>query len=440
SYILILACLILLDYWAGLLIERSAGARRKRFLLLSLAANILMLGVFKYCNFFLGSFGGLTRLIGPGWTAPVLHIVLPLGLSFHTFQSMSYTIEVYRGKQRAERHLGIYALYVMFYPQLVAGPIERPQHLLHQLRSEHHFVEDDFVAGLRLILLGFFKKVVVADRLALLVNAVYGDPRRFSGPVLLIATLFFSFQIYADFSGYSDIAIGAARVMGFRLMTNFRRPYFASSVAEFWQRWHISLSTWFRDYVYIPLGGSQTGWTAWQLNLLATFLISGLWHGANWTFVAWGAVNGLFLIGLNVLRSSLKLNSGGSSVALKALGTAATFGLISWSWVFFRASSLSEARFVFSRIFLDARLFLSPGEVWRQTASVAGSSHVLALAAAAIAGLMVVDGIIELQESGKLRRVGEYPVVLRWSVYYSGLAAILLMGSFNPQKFIYFQF
>ncbi len=257
AYILILAFTIVIDYFAGILIENARGKSRKIFLATSLAANIGVLFVFKYYNFFSENLAQIASLLNVEYALPALSILLPVGLSFHTFQAMSYTIEVYRGNQKAERHFGIYALYVMFYPQLVAGPIERPQSLIHQFYERHDFDSNRVSNGLKLMLWGLFKKIVVADNLAVFVDAVYNQPRAWDGVNLIIATIFFAFQIYCDFSGYSDIAIGAAEVMGFKLMTNFNRPYHSKSISEFWKRWHISLSTWFRDYLYIPLGGNR---------------------------------------------------------------------------------------------------------------------------------------------------------------------------------------
>ena len=251
-YILILAFIILVDYAAALLIEGSAGWTRRGFLLASIVANIGVLAVFKYYGFLTTNLGAFTATLHWPLSFHALSLVLPIGLSFHTFQAMSYTVEVYRGNYAAERHLGIYALYVMFFPQLAAGPIERPQNLLPQLRHRHDLDPLNVTDGLKLMAWGFFKKLAIADRLAIVVNDVYAHPRDYQGPTLLVATVFFTFQIYCDFSGYSDIAIGSAQVMGIRLRTNFRRPYLSTSVAEFWTRWHVSLSTWFRDYVYDP--------------------------------------------------------------------------------------------------------------------------------------------------------------------------------------------
>src|ERR1700682_2673199 len=259
AYILILGVTIIIDYWAGIQIEKSAGRLRTFYLVLSIISTCMVLFVFKYSDFFLGNVNALASFLHWDYSLKLLHIILPIGLSFHTFQSLSYVIEVYRGHQTSERHFGIYALYVMFYPQLVAGPIERPQHLLHQFYEYHPFVYSRVTSGLRLMTWGMFKKVVIADRLAGFVGNAYSHPRDFEGHTLLIATLFFAFQIYCDFSGYSDIALGAAEVMGFSLMKNFDQPYSALSVGEFWRRWHISLSTWFRDYVYVSLRGNRVG-------------------------------------------------------------------------------------------------------------------------------------------------------------------------------------
>ncbi|HSU69728.1 MAG TPA: MBOAT family O-acyltransferase, partial [Tepidisphaeraceae bacterium] len=302
GYLLILLAVILIDYVAGIGIEQSAGRLRKLLLLVSLLANVGVLAVFKYFNFVNANLHALSQALH--WNYPVRDLgwLLPIGLSFHTFQSMSYTIEVYRGNQKAERNLGIYALYVMFYPQLVAGPIERPQNLLHQFREHHVFDSDRVFSGLRLMLWGFFKKLVVADRIAPLVDSVYLHPHEYGGGWIVLGTYLFAIQIYCDFSGYSDVAIGAARVLGFRLMTNFDRPYAATSVAEFWRRWHISLSTWFRDYLYVPLGGSRVSFVRWAFNILVVFIVSGLWHGAAWTFLIWGALHGVFLVGTRLIE------------------------------------------------------------------------------------------------------------------------------------------
>jgi len=296
-YILILIFTIIIDYYAGILLEETTGKNKKIYLIISLCANIGVLAVFKYFNFFIDNVN--TLLFGFNISTiplPFLKIILPIGLSFHTFQAMSYTIEVYMGRQKAERHFGYYALYVLFYPQLVAGPIERPQNILHQLHEEKKFEYPKVVSGLRLMLWGFFKKCVIADKIALLADPVFLKPDLFHGFPMVLAMLCFTIQIYCDFSGYSDIAIGSARTMGIDLMRNFNVPYISKSIDEFWRRWHISLSTWFRDYLYIPLGGNRVSEIRRYFNVFIVFLVSGFWHGANWTFVIWGALHGMFIM------------------------------------------------------------------------------------------------------------------------------------------------
>ncbi|HLP50774.1 MAG TPA: MBOAT family O-acyltransferase, partial [Chitinophagales bacterium] len=295
-YILILFFTIIIDYYAGILIAEASGPRRKFYLSWSLVANIAVLAIFKYFNFINGNIEVLLQSFGVENPIPYLQILLPIGLSFHTFQAMSYTIEVYRGNQKAERNFITYALYVMYYPQLVAGPIERPQNVLHQFYEKHDFNHDRVVSGLKQMMWGFVKKMVVADRLAIFVNVVFSEPSQYHGITVIWAIIFFTFQIYCDFSGYSDIALGASRIMGIELMVNFNVPYISTSIKEFWSRWHISLSTWFRDYFYISIGGNRVSKPRWYFNVFAVFLVSGLWHGANWTFVIWGALHGTYQV------------------------------------------------------------------------------------------------------------------------------------------------
>jgi len=436
-YILILAFTIVVDYVAGILIERSEGRRRKLCLLLSIVANVGVLAIFKYLPFINRNMAALYGALHLHWPVRDLSIVLPIGLSFHTFQAMSYTIEVYYGRQKAERSFVLYALYVMFYPQLVAGPIERPQNLLPQLRELHRFDYDRVTDGLKLMLRGLFKKVVVADRLAVLVDAVYAAPHQHHGTALFLATVFFAFQIYADFSGYSDIAIGAAQVLGIRLMTNFRQPYFAADIAEFWSRWHISLSTWFRDYVYIPLGGNRVPQLRWYRNLLVTFLISGLWHGAAWTYVIWGGLNGVYLIVALVRRALWPQRQGdsprGGGLLVRRLGT---FLLICAAWVFFRARSVGDALYILRHAIdlsglLRPSLLLGPGGLTTSRSQLLGAFVV-------IAALLGLDALAEKQNV--LVAIRRQPVWFRWAIYYGVGFAILLMGRFGAQQFIYFQF
>jgi alginate O-acetyltransferase complex protein AlgI len=435
-YILILVVTIVIDYAAAIWIEDSSGRARKRYLVISILSTCAVLFVFKYFNFFNTNFEALAKMVGWNYPVSALRLILPIGLSFHTFQSLSYVIEVYRGDQKAERHFGIYALYVMFYPQLVAGPIERPQNLLHQFREEKHFDFQNLKWGLKLMGWGFFKKVVIADRLAVYVNAVYADPKHFSGPSLLLATLAFTYQIYCDFSGYSDIAIGAARVMGFKLMTNFNCPYWSKSIGEFWKRWHISLSTWFRDYVYIPLGGNRVSTGRLYRNLMLTFLLSGFWHGANWTYIIWGGINGLYLVfGLATAEMRKRIcDSLGLSPRAELHGflrIAITFTLVVIAWIFFRAENVSDAWYVLTHVASGWK-----AGVVQQVAAFSSFDAVVAILAVAILE------IVQWLQMGEKRRIriSRWPVYVRWPAYYAILAAILVFGVFDRASFIYFQF
>lgn len=442
-YILILFFTIGVDYCVGLLIGGAQGNRRRLYLIFSIAANVGVLALFKYYAFINANLEGLAEVLGWNYGLPALSFVLPIGLSFHTFQALSYTIEVYRGHQQPERHLGIFALYVMFYPQLVAGPIERPQNLLHQFREQHRFDYARVTDGLKLMAWGFFKKLVIADNVAVLVNRVYDAPDAYTGTALLIATVLFSFQIYCDFSGYSDIALGSAQVMGFRLMPNFRQPYLSQSISEFWRRWHISLSTWFRDYVYIPLGGNRTGRLRWYSNLLIVFLLSGLWHGANWTFVVWGALHGIFLVVADAtgrLRAKcvdiLKLDRW--PTVLRVWRTAATFALVSFAWIFFRAPDFTTAMKIIRGI--GAGLVsgvMSPGSLL-PSSFVSLHLYPIRLALLSVVILMACD---LLQQRGSVRaRLATKPIWFRWSCYYALVLWTLLVGNFVSAQFIYFQF
>ena len=419
-YILILAVTILIDYTAGLWLAAPglSPRRRKAILSVSIVSTCLVLFVFKYYNFFNANLAGVARFLHWNYPIAALQLVLPIGLSFHTFQSLSYVIEVYRGNQKVERRLGIYALYVMFYPQLVAGPIERPQNLLHQFDEQHVFEYQRVTDGLKLMLWGMFKKVVIADRLAIAVSQVYGNPHEYAGLALILATLFFAFQIYCDFSGYSDIAIGAAQVMGFKLMNNFNRPYSAESIAEFWKRWHISLSTWFRDYLYIPLGGNRVKLWRWQYNLFITFLVSGLWHGANWTYIVWGALNGAYFI-ISIwtqdLRRSFHRNTGldRHPVLSKYLRVGLTFCLVCIAWVFFRAKSISDAWYICTHFFtgLGRGLQLSADN---PVLKMGLSPLELMVAAGSI---LMMEGLHAIQRHGSIRHMlAERPICLRWAV------------------------
>lgn len=431
-YILILIFTIIIDYFAGIFIEGASGAKRKFFLICSLVANIGVLSFFKYYNFLSQNLNFLFHSFGLTTSVPYLQILLPIGLSFHTFQAMSYTIEVYRGHEAAEKNFGIYSLYVMFYPQLVAGPIERPQNLLHQFRTKYPFDYDRIADGLKMILWGFFKKIVIADRLAIYVNATYNHPQEHTGLTLTLATFFFAFQIYCDFSGYSDIAIGSAKVMGFKLMTNFNRPYFAKNISEFWKRWHISLSTWFRDYLYISLGGNRVAVPRWYFNLFIVFLISGLWHGANWTYVLWGAINGFYLVFAIIthqLRSKLdKLTGLSKNPKLhKAFNIIITFLLSCFAWIFFRANNIDDAFLIIKKV------FTFKGPLFIQNPSMVIYSFT------GIFILLFVDMKKEFYK-GSFSFFNHQNWWVRNLSYVTLVIIILLMGVFDGGQFIYFQF
>lgn len=443
-YILILGFTIIVDYFAGIFLETTKGKKRRLLLISSLIANIGVLAVFKYYNFINENLTTLLGGIGYDNPIPFLSILLPIGLSFHTFQAMSYTIEVYRGKQKAERHFGIYALYVMFYPQLVAGPIERPQNLIHQFYEKHYIDYLRITDGLKLMAWGLFKKVVIADRLAIVVDNVYNHPFEHTGLSFIIATIFYSFQIFCDFSGYSDMAIGAAQVMGFKLMKNFDRPYQSKSIHEFWGRWHISLSTWFKDYLYISLGGNRVSIPRWYLNLFIVFILSGLWHGANWTFIIWGGLHGFYLVfGLMTknIRNKITQFSGLNKYPNihNAIQVFITFCLVTFAWIFFRANSIPLAKHIikqsiigsyhnvtdlFHRVPINLNLGISNQDL------ITG-----------IAAILLMISVHIFQNKYSVRDwIRAKPMFLRWSFYYIFVLMIIFLGVYDNKQFIYFQF
>ena len=436
-YIFILGFTIVIDYFAGIFIENAVGNQRKFFLILSLIVNIGVLAVFKYYNFFIENI----KAISQNPFLPYLTILLPIGLSFHTFQAMSYTIEVYRGNQKAEKHFGIYALYVMFYPQLVAGPIERPQNILHQFHEKHHFSYENVTNGLKLMAWGMFKKVVIGDHLAMMVNKVYDNPTQYEGLPLIISTVFFAFQIYCDFSGYSDIALGSAQVMGFKLMKNFDHPYFSKSISEFWRRWHISLSTWFRDYLYIPLGGSKVPYYRQLFNLFLVFMISGLWHGASWNFVIWGALHGLFLV-LSRLHEkylpSLQLKV--TNLFSKIIHILTVFILVDFCWIFFRAKTFADAKYIITHLFSNIELSDFKNFEFIRGNILLGQSKQIFLVT--IFSLIIMETVHYFQRNRSISNyLSNQNKWLRWGIYYFFISWILLFGAFDkPSQFIYFQF
>ena len=421
----------LVSYASALRIERAETRKQKRrAVVLDAVVCLGILFLFKYLDFALGGVFSLLKLFGveSGFTG--FHLLLPMGISFYVFQTMSYTFDVYRGTIRAERHLGYYALFVSFFPQLVAGPIERPGDLLPQLKSTNPLEQEDIAQGVRFLVRGYGKKVLISDFLAPFVDTAYGDAAGAGGAVMVLATVLFALQIYCDFSGYSDIAMGCARLMGIRLTENFRQPYAASSIRDFWRRWHISLTRWFTDYLYIPLGGSRRGLFRQCVNILVVFLVSGLWHGANLTFVVWGGLHGLFLTAETLLlgRRQLKSSLG------RGLHRAVTLVLVCFAWVFFRASDLSQAVFILQSIFTD----------FRMSAALTGLGMgrvELILACLLVLLLPLLERLpaLRVQEN---RTRGRYAVPL---LYFLLIAAIvicrcLVLTEHGATAFIYFQF
>ncbi len=430
-YILILALTISVDFLAAILMEQQTGSKRKLLLISSLISTALILFAFKYFNFFNETFSSVAHLFNYQVPAHVYNIILPIGLSFHTFQSMAYVIEVYRGNQKAEKNFGIYSLYVMFYPQLVAGPIERPQNLIHQFYEAHDFNYRRVTDGLKQMAWGFFKKIVIADRLAIYVNEVYNHPGKYEGVTVVLATIFFAYQIYCDFSGYSDIAIGAARVMGFRLMKNFDNPYSSLSVTEFWRRWHISLSTWFRDYLFIPLGGSKVAMKKIYINLIIVFMVSGLWHGANWTFLVWGALHGFYVIVeryFGVSKNIITENESGKFLK-NFPRQLLTFFLVCFAWIFFRSNSLT-----------DAFIIISSSLHWNFSFAALNIT-VPGLLVYCFTGIFILELVQQLMKGNEFFSLMlHWPRWIRITTYHLLIISILAFGIFNNTSFIYFQF
>jgi len=428
-YILILFLTIFIDYFAGIAIyNQKMHSNKKVLLIISIISNIGILAFFKYYNFFLENLIQLFNIFGETWhQPPYLNVILPIGLSFHTFQALSYTIEVYRGNQKPEKHFGVYALYVLFYPQLVAGPIERPQNVLHQFHEVKFFEWDNLISGIKLMFWGLFKKVVIADRLAPFVNTVYENPADWVGFPIIIAFIFFSIQIYCDFSGYSDIALGSARTMGFDLMTNFRRPYLSKSITEFWSRWHISLSTWFRDYVYIPLGGNRVKKSRIYLNVLIVFMLSGLWHGANWTFIVWGAFHGFTIILERFLKiDTLMIHNN----FVNLLRVILVFTLVSLAWVFFRADNFNDVSQLISSAFL-----IDKTQVGWYTFGDYKYELILSL----ISILFLIG--VELKYDYLTNFLSSCNFAFRSVIYLFLILMLLSFGAFHSSgEFIYFQF
>jgi len=434
KYVVLILFTTIISYVAARLLDSQNDKRKKKVILVTVA--LLCLGVlffFKYFNFVSDSLVGMLGVFAIQLDPITLNILLPVGISFYTFQTLGYVIDVYKGGP-AEKHFGYYATFISFFPQLVAGPIERTRNLLPQIKQKHTFNYEQATYGLKLMAWGFFKKIVIADTLSKYVSIVYDSPQNFSGFALVLATLFFTLQIYCDFSGYSDIAIGTAKLLGINLMTNFKSPYFSQSVKEFWSRWHISLSTWFKDYVYIPLGGNRVGKLRHTMNLMFTFFISGLWHGANWTFVVWGGVHGVAIAIENILVPKDKQKSNG---LIRWLRIILVFVFTSFAWIIFVSNSISGAWYVITHWWLG---IMSPESYLKQGFFGIGLEKIdLVFLIPSLIFLLIYDYIS--LKTDVILLISSKKIFVRWVIYIIIVVWILMMVPVNNSgEFIYFQF
>ena len=426
KYVVLILFTTLVSYSAALMIYRSESQRMKRVILtLSLVSCLGVLFVFKYFNFFAGAVVDFLNMFALHLHPMTLKLLLPVGISFYTFQTLSYVIDVYRGSVKPERNFVVYALFVSYFPQLVAGPIERTNNLLPQIKARHDFNYEQATYGIKLMTWGFFKKLCIADVLAVYADKVFADVYSFEGFSLLLAVFFFTVQIYCDFSGYSDIARGCSKMLGIDLMENFRSPYFSASIREFWSRWHISLSTWFRDYVYIPLGGNRCGRFRHNVNLMITFMISGLWHGASWNFVVWGAVHGLAQVVENAFTRGKRQEVHGLMRGVRVMVTSM---FVMMAWVFFRAQSLSEATYIFGHMFLPVKV------------GTLGMPNSVKLAAGLSLLLMSINDFLSLKKD-TISLISKNSFSIRWSAYLVlGLIVVFFSQKNFAVEFVYFQF
>lgn len=435
KYLVLIIAITAISYFCALLIEKPkfSARQKKLFAFIAVFASLSILFVFKYFNFSFSLLSRICNLFSINLHPITLKFLLPVGISFYTFQALSYVIDVYKGKICAEKHFGKYAAFISFFPQLVAGPIERSENLLTQIKAEHKFDYEQATYGLKLMAWGFFKKIVIADTFAQYVDKVFNTLTNYQGIVLVIIIFMFAMQIYCDFSGYSDIAIGTAKLFGINLMTNFKSPYFSSSIKEFWSRWHISLSTWFKDYVYIPLGGNRCSKLRQAFNLLVTFLISGLWHGAALHFVAWGVLHGILQIAENFLFAFKKVKF---TLFKKFFRTTITFCLVCIAWIFFRAESLKRAIYVLKNMFLG---IFSPVEYVRGIVMLPVERFAIFLPLL----ILFIYDFFALKKDPILQ-ISKLPLILRWTIYFVFTFFLFVFVLFTMEKpqtqFVYFQF
>lgn len=451
KYAILIGTTTIITYFSGLLIEKANGIKdkersiklKKFWIFISLVSNLGILFMFKYYNFFMSTIERVLAHVNISVAIPPFDYLLPVGISFYTFQALSYIIDVYRKDVKAEKNIVKYALFVSFFPQVLAGPIEKSKNFLHQFDERHSFDYCRVKNGLILMGWGFFKKIVVTDRLAILVNTVYNNPGKYRGLEIIIATIFYAFQIYCDFSSYSDIARGAAEIMGFRLTVNFKQPYFSKSIKEFWRRWHISLSSWFTEYLYIPLGGNRCSKIRNYANIMIVFLVSGLWHGASLNFVIWGGLHGIYqIIGkvLKPIKSKIidifKIKD--DVFSFRILQMLINFALVDFAWIFFRASSFRAAIMLIKNMFYFNPWIFYSGDIYKLGLD-AGDFKV------AIFGMIIVL-IVDFIATTKGVRIelSKQNIGFRWAIYLTAIVIVLIFGVYGPgyskQQFIYFQF
>lgn len=434
KYVFLILFTTIISYITGILVEREPNVTKKKlYLTLALIASLGVLFFFKYFNFFSNSITDFLQLFSIKVNPITLKVMLPVGISFYTFQTLSYVIDVYKGTAKAEYHFGKYATFISFFPQLVAGPIERTQNLMSQIKEEHSFDYNKAAYGLRIMAWGFFKKMAVADSLAVYVDKIYDNVYENTGFSLVVATVFFAIQIYCDFSGYSDIALGTAKLFGVELMQNFKSPYFSSSVKELWSRWHISLSTWFRDYVYIPLGGNRVSKFRHKMNLIMTFLVSGLWHGANWNFVIWGGLHGV----AQVIESVFLPKNKKFSTVGRLFRVPFVFAFTCFAWIFFRAQTFSEALYVIKNLFGG---ILTPITYVLNGYADIGMPKEDVLAYSCIILILCIFDYLSLRQD-VYERIGKMKTPVRWSLYFIIIWLIIIFTPVTSgSEFIYFQF
>ena len=446
SYIFLILLTTAVSYTTALILEKTENPKKRKLCIwTALVVCLGLLFFFKYFNFLSKSLVSLLKSVSISMSPVTLNLVLPVGISFYTFQTLGYVIDVYKGRTKACRHFGKYAAFVSFFPLLLAGPIERAEHLMPQMEEEHSFDCDKAIRGAKLIAWGYFKKIAIADVLSSSVDIVYNQVTNFTGLALGVATFFYAFQVYCDFSGYSDIARGVACLFDIDLVNNFKSPYFAASIKEFWGRWHISLSTWFRDYVYIPLGGSRAGTWKTYRNLIITFLISGLWHGANWTFVVWGGLHGLYNV-VSRLTKPLRLAVNRLTRLNRCkklhhfLQRAMTFCMVAFAWIFFRADTLSDAWYVISHMFRNCQYFLP---YLREGYDFLGLTKLKLLGLLLPVALLAVFDYFSLKMD-VIDRIGQWKTWQRWLLYVAFVSVTICMVAASygnvSQEFIYFQF